>query len=34
VITLKKELKNLYTGENVSGNIELPPFGTVVLEEK
>jgi beta-galactosidase len=29
---LKKEFKNLYTGENAFGSIELPPFGTAVFE--
>jgi beta-galactosidase len=33
-ITLKKELKDLYTGEKVFGKIELPPFGTAVFAEK
>jgi hypothetical protein len=34
MFTLKKELRNLYTGEKVCGAIELPPFGTAVFEEK
>ncbi|MFP3089852.1 beta-galactosidase [Treponema sp. TIM-1] len=32
-LTLKKELRNLYTGEKAIGEIELPPFGTMVFEE-
>ncbi|MDR1106347.1 MAG: beta-galactosidase [Treponema sp.] len=32
VITLKKELRDLYRGETVSGKAELPPFGTAVFE--
>jgi beta-galactosidase len=32
VITLKKELRDLYRGTTVSGKAELPPFGTAVFE--
>jgi beta-galactosidase len=31
-VTLKKEMKNLYTGRICSGKIELPPFGTAVYQ--
>ncbi|MDR3336334.1 MAG: beta-galactosidase [Treponema sp.] len=30
VITLKKELQDLYSGKAVSGRVELPPYGTAV----
>ncbi|MDR1419885.1 MAG: beta-galactosidase [Treponema sp.] len=33
VITVRKELRDLYRGTAVSGGVELPPFGTAVFEE-
>jgi beta-galactosidase len=31
-VTLKKEMRDLYTGQNCSGKLELPPFGTAVYQ--
>jgi beta-galactosidase len=31
-VTLKKEMRDLYTGQNRSGTFELPPFGTAVYQ--
>jgi beta-galactosidase len=31
-VTLKKEMRDLYTGRSCSGKIELPPFGTAVYQ--